>query len=141
MHIGKTWLARYLVATEAAAYFQSGKKADIAKAYNSEPLVVFDYTRSSEEYISYTVLESLKNGLLFSAKYESVTKKFRPAKIICFANFEPKWDAMSADRWDVREILEVGLLVHTEMPEAPWNGQPLFMEEAGALVEQKEEDA
>ena len=49
-------------------------------------------------------MESIKNGRVFSAKYESKMKVFDPPHVICFANFEPKREAMSADRWAIVDL-------------------------------------
>ena len=57
-----------------------------------------------EEQINYQVMESIKNGRVFSAKYESKMKVFDPPHVICFANFEPKREAMSADRWAIVDL-------------------------------------
>lgn len=102
---GKSFLAKHLMACCGAMYLSNGKTSDIAYAYCHEPLVVFDFSRSFEEYINYGVIESLKNGVLFSTKYQSKTKVFKPAKIIVFANFEPDTDKLSEDRWDVIHLI------------------------------------
>ena len=36
--------------------------------------------------------------------YESKMKVFDPPHVICFANFEPKREAMSADRWAIVDL-------------------------------------
>lgn len=101
---GKSWVSRYLVAKHNAIRFENAATKDIALAYNGESIVVFDYCRSNEEHINYQILESLKNGMLFSAKYNSCTKYFRPPHVVCFANWPPKECAMSMDRWSVRNL-------------------------------------
>lgn len=99
---GKTWLAKYILAMESAFYLQGGKAADIAYAYNGEPFVVADFTRDKQEVVNYSVLESFKNGLIFSPKYESGTKQTPGgAKVIVFSNWEPDQSKLSADRWDI----------------------------------------
>lgn len=101
---GKTFLAKYLIANENTFYIQNGKAADIAHAYQHQEYVVFDFTRSQEEKINYSLIESFKNGILFSPKYESKTKIFKTAKVICFSNFYPELSKLSEDRWDIMEI-------------------------------------
>lgn len=48
-------------------------------------------------------MESIKNGLICSCKYVSVTKSFVIPHVV-FANYEPDQSKMSADRWDIRPI-------------------------------------
>ena len=101
---GKTWLAKYMVAVHDAFYCCSGKAADIAHAYKCEPIVVFDFTRSKEETVNYSVIEKMKDGMIFSPKYQSVTKVFPPAKVICFSNWDPDTSKLSKDRWDIHYV-------------------------------------
>lgn len=101
---GKTVLAKYLMDKFDAFYVQNGKQGDIAYSYNYEEYVVFDYVRSQRDFINYGVLESFKNGLIFSPKYQSVTKRFMPCKVIVMANFLPDKKHLSLDRWDIMEI-------------------------------------
>lgn len=50
------------------------------------------------------MIESFKNGLFFSPKYDTCTKTFKSAKVVVFANWAPDKTKLSADRWDVRHI-------------------------------------
>lgn len=101
---GKSTLAKWLLLNRGAFYVQGGKTADIAHAYDYEDIVVFDFTRSQRQYVNYTTIESFKTGLIFSPKYESTTKIFGSCKVICFANWAPDIDEMSADRWRIKYI-------------------------------------
>lgn len=89
---GKTSLAKWLMVHKNAFYCRGGKIADIAYAYNYEEIVIFDFTRESKEFINYSVIESMKDGLLWSPKYESKMMKFSSRKVIVFSNFEPHVD-------------------------------------------------
>ncbi|AGA18265.1 hypothetical protein [uncultured marine virus] len=102
---GKTTMARYLVRNHGAFYCNGGKTTDIAYAYEEEKIVVFDFTRSQEEHINYGVIESLKNGMITSNKYQSCTKVFDIPHVVVFANFEPDYEKLSQDRWEVKEII------------------------------------
>ncbi len=101
---GKSFLATYCTATLDCIIFENGKSADLKYAYNGQRVVIFDFSRMQEEQINYQVMESIKNGRVFSAKYESKMKVFDPPHVICFANFEPKREAMSADRWAIVDL-------------------------------------
>lgn len=102
---GKTWFTRFLICFRGALRFSNAKTADIAYAIKGAPtLLVFDYSRTQEEQINYAVLEDLKNGLIFSPKYESEQKMFPIPHIIVFANWAPNEEKMSKDRWDITYI-------------------------------------
>lgn len=72
-NVGKSFMASFLSAFHGAIVFTGGKVSDIAHAYNLEPIVVFDLSRTQEDHLGavYSCLESFKNGRLFSPKYES----------------------------------------------------------------------
>jgi len=99
---GKTYMSKHLVDCHKAFYCNGGKHADILYAYNKQKIVVFDFPRESAEYINYGVIEQLKNGILFSSKYESRIKRFNQPHVIIFSNFLPEKERMSLDRWDIR---------------------------------------
>jgi len=101
---GKSWLANWLYANKGAFIVDCGKQADIAHAYDCQEWVVFDITRSREDNVNYQVIECFKNGRIFSPKYDSCMKIFKPAKVIVFANWGPELEALSADRWDIVDM-------------------------------------
>lgn len=101
---GKTWMSKLLHVNHGAAYFTNGKNADITFAYSGEPIVIFDFSRSNEDTINYGVIESIKNGIVFSPKYEARTKMFSSPHVIVMANFRPSFGKMSEDRWDIRTL-------------------------------------
>lgn len=101
---GKSWMKRYLVSTMNAIAFGNNRMCDIAHAWNGEPLVIFDFTRETEERINYSAIEDIKNGYLFSPKYNSVAKNYKSPTVICFSNFQPRQSAFSQDRWDIRSM-------------------------------------
>lgn len=109
-NFGKTSLAKYVCANYKALYL-SGKGNDIKYAVseflkqNGElNVVIFDFVRSVEGFISYDAIESIKNGIFFSGKYEGGMVSFNPPHIICMANFQPDINKLSSDRWVVRHI-------------------------------------
>lgn len=96
--IGKTRLARWLVDHKNAFYTNGGRSIDITYAYSHQPIVIFDYVRESQDFISYSTIEQLKNGILSSNKYNSCLKRFKSPHVVVFANFEPTSGKFSADR-------------------------------------------
>lgn len=112
---GKTYLSKYMVATQNAYYVTSGKTKDIIYGYKNQPLVIFDFSRSQEDHINYQAIELFKNGIMFNSKYESGMKIFDSCKIVCMSNFYPNINALSKDRWDIN-ILKEGKIKKTEPP-------------------------
>jgi len=100
---GKTFLSKYMQ-LQGAVRFENGKSADLKKAYNGQELVIFDLSRSQEDHINYEVMESIKNGTMFSGKYDSQSKLFDIPKVIVFANFYPNEEKLSADRWNIIDL-------------------------------------
>lgn len=98
---GKTFLSLYLYSTQNACLLTNAKSQDIAYHYNYESIVVFDYTRSMCDFVNYSILESFKNGILFSPKYTSCTKIFPSCKVIVFSNFLPDSSKLSEDRLEI----------------------------------------
>lgn len=98
---GKSFMADHVVALHDAVVFTHGKVSDIAHAYNMEPVVVFDLSRTAEERLDsiYMCIENLKNGRFFSPKYDSHTKVFDVPHVVCFANYAPDQSKLSSDRW------------------------------------------
>jgi len=107
---GKTYFSKYLVSVMGAIRFENGKSNDIKHAYNGQKIVIFDLSRSQEDHVNYEIIESIKNGINFSAKYDSRMKIFKPPFVLVFANFAPIYNKLSADRWCVRDITETDRL-------------------------------
>lgn len=101
---GKTHLARYLLTHYNSLYITGGKVADIHSIYNGEELVIFDLARTYAENVEhiYSVIETLKNGMFLSTKYQVKTKIFSKQPIILIlANFKPDTSKLSQDRWNI----------------------------------------
>lgn len=101
---GKSWLCDYIEHTYGGVIFSNAKTSDIAYAYHGEPYVCFDFSRTLEGRINYSIIEQIKNGRIFSTKYKSKSKRFQPPKIVCMMNFSPDMLAFSADRYDILEL-------------------------------------
>ncbi|AXQ66535.1 MAG: putative viral replication protein [Cressdnaviricota sp.] len=104
---GKSALVRYLV-IKHNALLVSGKGADIKFLISQQKqppdIIIYDIPRTAENYINYTALEEIKNGVFCSSKYESKMCVINPPHIFCFANFEPLYESVSLDRWNVVNI-------------------------------------
>ncbi len=105
--IGKSALVKHLCLTEDANYV-GGKFADAFYAIKAKidkgeeaRIILFDLPRSMGNRVSYVAIESIKNGCIFSSKYESGQLLFNTPHIIVFANCEPDYHKLSDDRWEV----------------------------------------
>lgn len=106
-NVGKTTLCKYLVAKHDALML-TGKSNDMYHMLSKYPqkrkIIIIDVPRSSQDYINYGALEQIKNGLVFSGKYEGCQLVFNCPHVICFANEPPSTSQMSSDRWNIVKI-------------------------------------
>lgn len=104
---GKSSFARFLVSK--GALICSGKAADmkfmikqfIEKSGEYPEIVVLDVPRSSFQYLSYTGIEEIKNGVFCSSKYETGMVEMPYPHVLVMANFAPDYGDvdMSSDRY------------------------------------------
>jgi len=104
-NLGKTSFAKYCSFHNLATLLRNGKANDIASMILLQEKTcrdfIFDFTRSTEGCISYQTLESVKDGIIISTKYEGGRKLITTPIIYVFANFYPDENKMSMDRWNV----------------------------------------
>lgn len=109
--VGKSMIAQY-IDWKYDAIIANGKQADILHQYatfmekkNMQPTVaIIDIPRSHKEYVCYSTMEKIKDGLVYSGKYEGSKLRLIPHHLIIFANFEPDYEKMSEDRWNVTNV-------------------------------------
>lgn len=108
---GKTVFCKWLMYHRNAMGYTCGGYKDIAHAYNYQKIVCFNYTRAleSDDHINYSAIESLKDGLMFSSKYESGCKIFDSPHVVIFSNKLPDFSKLSMDRWDIRILGDDGV--------------------------------
>lgn len=109
-NIGKSYLCKYLALTRDVIICE-GKKDNIFNQVklsieaDKEPnIILCDIPRTSYDYINYGAIEQLKNGLIYSGKYEGGQCIFEIPHVIIFANSEPDKTALSMDRWEIINI-------------------------------------
>jgi len=98
---GKSTVVQHLITAHPEDYvLLGGKVADMAYAYDSQAVVFFDVPRTQLEHMDhlYNFAEQLKNGSVFSTKYESRLKTFRAPHVVFFANAPPAPGKWSEDR-------------------------------------------
>lgn len=109
-NIGKNTLITYLKRTYGGVAI-SGKKRHILSVAFELPqtrLWMLDRPRYDCDAVPYGTLESLRNGSWmsgFGKNTGSIELDFNP--VVCvFCNHLPEWGRMSADKWDVWEIVD-----------------------------------
>lgn len=100
---GKTWFTKmYCSLHKNAQILECSKKADMAYTLRQDIRVLFvSCTRTQSEYLQYGFLESVKDQLVFSAKYESTMKYMPPCHVVVMMNQEPDMHALSRDRYNI----------------------------------------
>lgn len=98
---GKSWLVRFLIDRDDVQFLSVGKRDDLAHAIEIQTRIfLLDIPRGQMEYLQYSVLEMLKNCLVFSPKYQSSMKRLlKCPHVIVFCNEYPDMDAMTRDRY------------------------------------------
>lgn len=104
---GKTWFAHWYSSKHKDVQVMSpGKKADMAYLLRTDiRVLIVDAPRSKQgEYIQYDFLEDVKNGYVFSPKYESLVKTLNNVHLVVMMNEHPDLTKLSADRFDIINI-------------------------------------
>ena len=116
---GKTWFQSYVESRygyeRVARMDINGRSQDILHALGKRPLCatdifLFNIPRSEFEVdICYSVLESIKDGLGVSTKYDSRRLHFKtPNVVMVFSNGPPDVQKLSKDRWTILTIKNKG---------------------------------
>lgn len=120
---GKTTLIKYFM-DQRNALMVGGAGKDVAFAISKHiekhlegpEVVCYDIPRCSQKYFSWAALEQVKNGCIFSPKYESTALRFNTPHVLVFSNAPPDdedWELLTKDRWEVWNVLTG---VRTEAP-------------------------
>jgi len=104
---GKTAFCKHM-AIKYGALVGGGAAKDIQYAIAAmkiKPKMVFwNLTRTQEGFVSYAGIEAVKDGIFFSAKYESAMVLFNSPHVVIFANFQPELEKLSKDRWHLINV-------------------------------------
>lgn len=104
---GKTWFAHYYAQLhEKVQVMEPGPKKDLTYALDPTIRVLFmDAPRSKQgDFIQYDFLEAVKNGYVFSQKYESHVKQLGKVHVVVMMNEYPDMTKLSHDRYNIVEI-------------------------------------
>lgn len=104
---GKSAFGRYLVEEYSALIVNGASKYCLSTLYKMEEkpeIIVYALARDKEDYVSYSALEQIRDGLFFSGFGTDGTGMcnfgFHPIVIVT-CNFPPDYSKLSEDRWDV----------------------------------------
>lgn len=101
---GKTWFCRkfYSVNSSITQILSGGKRDDLAHYLDpTKKVFLFNIPRGGMEYLSYNLLEQLKDKLVFSGKYNSSMKVLTDVPhVVVFSNEKPDENKLSRDRFN-----------------------------------------
>jgi len=102
---GKTWFQQYLCCKwpERVQLLAPGKREDIAHTIDiNKNIFLINVPRQGMEFLNYTILEQIKDRMIFSPKYDSVMKiLLSKAHVVVFCNEDPDFTKMTFDRYNV----------------------------------------
>lgn len=108
---GKSAFCKYMDYHHKIPKISFGKATDILHmvAENQNAIgYTFDLSRTKPATLSmteiYNAMEEVKNGHFMTGKYNSKRVFMRIPNMVIFANFKPKLEALSADRWKIIDI-------------------------------------
>jgi len=107
---GKSFLVRYLATNRGALPLGSGRHDRLLNAWSGVSIVTFDFSRDvssagpESDRTPYAVIESIKNGVVFSGFFGTGPRIFPTPHVLCFSNFFPDESKLSFDRWDTRLV-------------------------------------
>lgn len=104
---GKTWFSQHIAKTfDKVQILPPSKRNDMAYALDPTIRILFlDAPRSKQgEYIQYDFLEDVKNGYVFSPKYESRVKTLKRVHVVVLMNEQPDMEKLSQDRYVIINI-------------------------------------
>lgn len=106
-NMGKSWLCRFLISQRNDVQLLGiAKRDDMAHTIDvTKRIFVLNVPRNQMEYLNYGFLESLKDQMVFSPKYESQMKLIpHKVHVAVFSNEDPDYEKMTEDRYDVMQI-------------------------------------
>lgn len=102
---GKSWFIRYFMAKhpKQCQRLSVGKRDDLAHVFDVSVRYLFlDIPRTQLEFLQYSFLESVKDRMVFSPKYDSMCKTFdHDIHVVVFTNEEPDYNKLTNDRYDI----------------------------------------
>jgi len=108
---GKTFLRKYIALTKQCIICD-GKKDNVLNQLKTKcidedmeiSMILMDVPRHNSEYINYGLLEQLKDGHVYSGKYEGGEIWLDAIHVIVFSNEMPDMSKFSHDRWNIISV-------------------------------------
>jgi len=124
---GKSDMCKWLYVKYKVLFCNGGKCADLVNlVYSCEEEVlamIWDLPRDHSK-LSFSAIESIKNGMVCNTKYETGVKVFNPPHIFILSNQLPDdLDGLSKDRWVIYECSNKGETVNI------WNKPEIIHDE------------
>lgn len=105
---GKSYFQRWMTSfyPDRVQCMGVGKRDDLAHTVDEhKDIFLFNVPRNQSEYLNYSVLEMIKDRVVFSPKYESHTKILHKiAHVVVFMNEHPDVGKMTQDRYIIEEL-------------------------------------
>lgn len=101
---GKSWFCMHMLGEfDDVQYMSVAKRDDLAHMIDEQKRIfLMDVPRDQLQYLNYSILEQLKNGLVSSPKYESRVKVLeQAAHVVVFTNEQPDMTLLSIDRYNI----------------------------------------
>lgn len=105
---GKSWICRWAMTKhpDLVQVLKIGRRDDLAHAIDeTKTIFLFDVPRTQMEFLQYSVLEMLKDQMVFSPKYSSRMKTLRAVPYVAvFSNEAPDESKLSPDRFNIINV-------------------------------------
>lgn len=108
---GKSYLCKYILLNYNGAVIADGKKDNIFNQIKCfidnekmPDIILLDVPRSGLEYLNYGIIEQIKNGFIYSGKYEGGQCIFPIPHVYIFMNENPISNKLSIDRFNIITI-------------------------------------
>jgi len=108
---GKTWFLKRSLTTfvNRIQVLKVGKRDDLAYALDeTKSIFMFDVPRTCMEFFQYSIVEMIKDQVVFSPKYQSKTKLFcHKTHVVVFCNECPDMTKLTHDRYDIISLSQI----------------------------------
>ncbi len=110
-NIGKSYLIKYICIKYTGVIIGDGKKQDIFNQINTSidngiipQIIILDIPRHNKDYINYGCIEQIKDGCIYSGKYEGGQCIYDYPKVLIFSNDLPELYKWSKDRYFIKNL-------------------------------------
>lgn len=100
---GKTWFCRWMLTNnDKVQVLGVGRANDIANMVDeTKSIFLFNVARGQMQYLSYSILESLKDRILVSGKYQGKIMTWeKNVHVVVLGNEDPDYTKLTADRYE-----------------------------------------